>query len=219
MDEISQLISLVEGLPGPAIKLAGGAVSDGINPETITEFDQVASAGSKRQREFLCGRYYAHRLIDVLGYRDFIIGRDDKGCPLWPPGITGSISHTNDYCVAAIAQESSIRSVGVDLEEAGRMKVDLWKRLFTRAEISVLEKIRQPVEQKRHAAIMFSAKEAYYKYDYPLHQQQHEFTDVEIDIDDSSHQFSLHITGQSPDNRLIGRFASGLTHVMTLIAN
>ncbi len=66
---------------------------------------------------------------------------------------------------------------------------------------------------------MFSAKEAYYKYDYPLHQRQHEFTDVEVDIDGSSHHFSLHITGQDRNNRLLGRFAFGLTHVMTLIAS
>jgi enterobactin synthetase component D len=217
MDEISQLISAINALPGPCVMLAGGIVSDDTTPVNRKEFEQVASAGAKRQREFLCGRYHAHRLIDDMGYSNFEIGRDSKGCPLWPPGLVGSISHTNDYCVVAVSDDSSISSIGIDLEETGRMKEDLWKRLFTDAEISSLGKISQPIEQKRHAAVLFSAKEAFYKYDYPLHQRQYDFTDVEVHIDDSGHDFELSVNGQGYASRLTGRFVSGLTHVLTMI--
>jgi 4'-phosphopantetheinyl transferase EntD len=98
------------------------------------------------------------------------------------------------------------------------MKQDLWKRLFTDAEISSLKNINHPVEQMRHAAIMFSAKEAYYKYDCPLNERQIDFTDVEVHIDHDSRQFSLNVDGYNENHRLTGYFVSGLTHVMTMLA-
>ena len=218
MDEISQLIASMDALPVPGIKLAGGIVSDDIKQVNENEFRLISSAGVKRQREFLCGRYYAHQILDSIGYSGFAISKDEKGCPAWPDGIRGSISHTNDYCVVAIAADESLSSVGIDLEESGRMKQSLWGRLFTKSEISQLKSIDQPIEQMRQAAIMFSAKEAFYKYDYPLHRRQYDFTDVEVTLAGVPHQLRLNITGPGQPTELTGYFVSGLTHVMTIVA-
>lgn len=217
MDEISQLIASMEALPLPGIQLAGGIVSDDVKQVNEKEFGLISSAGVKRQREFLCGRHYAHQILDSMGYGNFVISKDDKGCPAWPDGIVGSISHTNDYCVVAIAADECRSSVGIDLEESGRMKQSLWGRLFTQSEISQLKSIEQPIEQMRQAAILFSAKEAFYKYDYPLHQQQYDFTDVEVTLSGVPHQMHLYITGPGQSIELTGYFVAGLTHVMTIV--
>ena len=217
MDEISQLSASMDALPLSGIKLAGGIVSDDIKQVNEKEFRLIFSAGVKRQREFLCGRHYAHQILDSMGYGGVVISKNEKGCPVWPGGITGSISHTNDYCVVVIADGESHNSVGIDLEESGRMKQSLWGRLFTKSEISQLESIDQPIEQMRQAAIMFSAKEAFYKYDYPLHRRQYDFTDVEVTLAGVPHQLRLNITGPGQPTELTGYFVSGLTHVMTIV--
>jgi phosphopantetheine--protein transferase-like protein len=129
----------------------------------------------------------------------------------------GSISHTNDYCVVAISSDPSVKSIGIDLEEAGRLKEPLWGRLFTETEISRLKELGQPAEQMRLAAIMFSAKEAFYKSDFPLHQKQYEFTEVEVEVSETTRQLQLWVKNRADITPLTGYFVSGLTHVMTIV--
>lgn len=199
------------------ILLAGGVIKDNVRPVNPEEWQYVKSANSKRQQEFSCGRNYAHRLLDQMGFADFVIGRDDKGCPLWPDGVVGSISHTSDFCAALLAKSTVFPSVGVDLELSGRLKATLWPRLFTSAEIRQLEQISDAARQKRHAAIIFSAKEAFYKCDYPLNHCSYEFTDAEVSLDETYRQLRLFVSRDGSRVEYGGYYAIGMTHVMTAV--
>ena len=216
MDEISNLITTIAEYLQPDVQLAGGIVSEEIKPVHTDEWQLVAKAGKKRQREFLCGRYYAHQLLQAAGYTDYCIARDEKGCPIWPDGIAGSISHTNDYCVAILSSQGAVTTVGVDLEECGRMKESLWPRLFTTSELKRIHAANTPAERMRLAAIMFSAKEAFYKSDYPLNGRSYDFTVVDVLLDENHHlAFDFHKTG--PSAACKGAYVVGVTHVMTVV--
>ena len=217
MDEISKLLTSMQSSLGVGAHLTGGIITETLPSIPDEEWQYVAKASPKRQREFSCGRYLGHQLLGELGFSDFIIGRDKKGCPIWPESLVGSISHTSHYCAAVIMEKDNVASVGVDLEESGRMKKPLWSKLFTAAETRTLESIKEPDEQLRHAAVVFSAKEAFYKCDYPVNNQFHDFADIEIGLDVASRK--LQVT-QLSDGLLadyVGYYATGMTHVMTVI--
>jgi 4'-phosphopantetheinyl transferase EntD len=215
MNELSRLVAAIQPLLDPEILLDGGVVTDEFDPFNEIEWQQVADAGSKRQREFLCGRYYAHRLLESIGYTDVIISRDRQGCPQWPVNIVGSISHTSDFCIVLLSGPGKFRSVGVDLEESGRLKPSLWPRLFTQSELTGLHAVSDPVEQMRRAAIMFSAKEAFYKCDYAVNQKSYEFTDLEVQPDADTRRLVLRSAGKILAHS--GCYATGMTHVMSVI--
>jgi len=217
MDEISKLLTSMQSSLGEGVHLTGGVITETMPSIPDEEWQHVAKASPKRQREFSCGRYFGHQLLGKMGYRDFIIGRDKKGCPIWPEALAGSISHTSHYCVAIVAEKDSVVSVGIDLEESGRLKKALWPKLFTATETSTLDSIKKPDEQMRHAAIVFSAKEAFYKCAYPVNNQSYDFTEIEINLDVDSRKLQLiqHSSGVLDDYE--GYYATGMTHVMTVI--
>ncbi|MCW8964586.1 MAG: 4'-phosphopantetheinyl transferase superfamily protein [Gammaproteobacteria bacterium] len=219
MDEISKLLTAMRSSLDEDILLAGGIIKDGVQPVNDKEWQYVVSASPKRQQEFSCGRLYAHRLLDQVGFTDFVIGRDSQGCPQWPDGVVGSISHTSDFCVALLAKSIRYTSLGIDLELSGRLKASLWPRLFARSEIRQLEQISDAARRMRHAAIIFSAKEAFYKCDYPLNHRCYEFTDAEVALDETTRCLQLSISRDGGRVEYGGCYAAGMTHVMTAIVS
>jgi len=217
MSEITWLLeSLDQRLEG-YLTLSGGVVSTRPPEIDHDEWRLVQAAGEKRQREFASGRRFAHKALKQLGITAGPIGRDDRGCPQWPETIVGSISHTDIYCVAAVASQNDYRSVGVDLEEIERMKSSLWPRLFTPVEIANLKEHMDEFRQLTHAAIIFSAKEALYKCDYPLNRRWLDFMDVQVTICDKSGHLSLTSTKDNKPMGYQGCYVAGDTHVLTAV--
>lgn len=70
----------------------------------------------ERQAEFIAGRYLASRMLLEKGIDNKHVGRGCHGEPLWPLGFTGSISHTSNQVVCALACKSDIRYLGLDIE-------------------------------------------------------------------------------------------------------
>ena len=217
MDEISNLLSSIVEYLGVEVQLAGGIVNEQVKPVHADEWQLVANASLKRQREFTCGRYYAHQLLIAAGYGDCFVDRDDKGCPIWPDGVIGSISHTNDYCVAVLSANTATAALGVDLEECGRMKESLWPRLFTDQEIQQIRAVRSPAESMRLAAIIFSAKEAFYKCDYPLNGRSYDFREVEVTVNDTEHRLNFDFHCPDRPQGCTGSYVAGVTHVMAVV--
>lgn len=72
----------------------------------------------KRQQEFLLGRLAAHEALKAAGCpaTQAWAGQAERR-PVWPAGMTGSLSHTDSLVLAVAASTSTgVRSVGVDLE-------------------------------------------------------------------------------------------------------
>ena len=120
----------------------------------------VARAAEKRRRDFALGRACARAALAGLGRGEVAIAKGDDGVPLWPHGITGSITHTQGYAAALVGENRDFAGIGIDAERAGGVTRDLWQRLFSPAEQAQIAAHSDPL---LIATLLFSAKEASYK--------------------------------------------------------
>jgi 4'-phosphopantetheinyl transferase EntD len=141
----------------------------------------VRDAWPERQRQFAAGRLCARRALAELGVTAFplLIGSDRR--PLWPAPLVGSITHTAAYCAAAVWNPGGPASLGLDVERVEDVVAPLWPRIATPAELSSLEtwSLNCP---ERAAALVFAAKEAFYKCQFGLTGQILDFHAVRIGL-------------------------------------
>ena len=152
------------------------------DPTTLlpAEAQCVASAVAKRRQEFAAGRACARLLLAQFGVLDFALRMADDRRPLWPDGLAGSITHTEHFCAVVVAETSRLRAVGIDSEISGSVKPALWRSICTAPERRWLETL-EPSQQGAAATLIFSAKEAFYKLQYPLMRQKLRFQDVTVE--------------------------------------
>jgi 4'-phosphopantetheinyl transferase EntD len=153
------------------------------NPEQLLPEERacVRDAWPERQRQFAAGRQCARRALAEFGIHAFplLIGPDRR--PLWPPSMVGSITHTADYCAAAVWKPGSRASLGLDAEHVGEVVARLWPSIATPAELSWLATL-PPDRAGRAAALIFAAKEAFYKCQFGLTREPLEFHAVRIEL-------------------------------------
>ncbi len=135
-------------------------------PLLPAERASVVAALPRRVREFTAGRHCAREALCALGESPAALPRRPDRQPGWPPGIVGSISHGSAYCGAVVARRATCAGLGFDAEAWGRVRPALWRRIATPAEHAWLR--AQADAGERWATILFSAKEAFYKAQYPL---------------------------------------------------
>jgi len=140
---------------------------------------EISVSSSVRKREFVAGRIAASMALEKLGFSPSFLPRGERGEPIWPRGVTGSISHTGDLCLCLVALTEGCESVGVDIERVERVDPGLARRVMTCAERGELEGLKGESLVKRVASV-FSAKEAYYKLQYPLTGRFVGFCEVEV---------------------------------------
>ncbi len=170
---------LLPDLTGPDLAISWApleALSGDPHPD---EWEDIASAASKRQKEFAAGRLLAHVLSDQLGLPPAPLRRADDRSPVWPADRTGSLSHCDTLCAAAVGKRSAFQSVGVDIETIGRVEQKLWPTLFTEKEAGYFSSLA-PDTVALETTLFFSAKESFYKCQYPLTKEWVGFQDVAI---------------------------------------
>lgn len=170
---------LLTDLTGPDLAIAWApleALSGDPHPE---EWEDIASAAPNRQEEFVAGRQLVRALSDQLGLPAAPLRRADDRSPVWPSDRTGSLSHCDTLCVAAVGKRNAVQAVGVDVETIGRVEQKLWPSLFTEKEAGYFSSLA-PDTVALETTLFFSAKEAFYKCQYPLTQEWVGFQDVEI---------------------------------------
>ena len=145
--------------------------NNGLNPNH--QFSQ------KRLSDFSTGRYCAIKALEQLGIKDAIIPIGKDRAPIWPEGIVGSISHCDSLTGAIVAKSSDHVSLGLDIEEIGRVTPDLWDLVFTENEKNYLFRLSDEDILVQSTAI-FSIKEAFYKFQHPLTKTFLDFLDVEL---------------------------------------
>ena len=143
------------------------------------EWEDIAGAAPNRQKEFAAGRKLASALSEQLGLPPAAVRRGEDRAPVWPGDRTGSLSHCDTRCVAAVGKRNAVQSVGVDVETIGRVEEKLWPTLFTENEAGYFSSLA-PDSVALETTLFFSAKEAFYKCQYPLTQEWVGFQDVEI---------------------------------------
>jgi 4'-phosphopantetheinyl transferase EntD len=224
-ERLQRLQQLFDGAPVVVEQLRPGEEIPAPRPE---EAAQVARAVSKRKREFAAGRHLARRALARLGddvdFADLLLLNDADRAPLWPAGVVGSITHTgagqedDGYCAVVLGRDSEVRTVGIDAEEAAPLEPELWTFVLTEDERAALE--REPAESRGLLAkVVFSAKECFYKAQYPLTRQFLGFKQVRITLNPGLGRFEaqrVDATGEM--SRCFGRYSIDGALVLTGIA-
>ena len=148
------------------------------------EFIAIQHAIPQRRHEFIGGRMMARRAMSELGVAPQAVPAGPDRAPVWPAGLVGSITHTGEWCAAAIARADEIRSVGIDVEDARSVGSELWQILCTVRELEWLSTLPTGVRELG-ATALFSAKESVFKAQYPLTRRMlgHQAVEVRLSRD------------------------------------
>jgi 4'-phosphopantetheinyl transferase EntD len=180
---------LLEGLFEPAILVGASAIVSRHTDLLTGEAKLVAGAVESRQREFSTGRVLARQLLQQLNVTDFELLRDEDRVPKWPAGIVGSISHTGDLCVVAVAGGAVCRGIGVDVEPDEPVGKGIEQRVCTPSEIAWLD-LGPAADRGQRCRMIFSVKEAVYKAFYPELREFWGFQDVSVKLDPAAQCFT-----------------------------
>ncbi|HBF29878.1 4'-phosphopantetheinyl transferase superfamily protein [Rhizobium sp.] len=177
-------------------------------------------AVAKRKAEYVAGRLCAMRAIEAqTGQAGVTIAGGDKGEPVWPAGLVGSITHTHGFAAAVVADASVVRGLGIDTEQVMTTKVmdNVGQRICRPEEAYCVD---CPISPEIYTTLVFSAKESLFKCLYPLVGKMFWFEDARIEVSDyASGQFTAILTSDLNDEfcnavRLQGcfRLTPGLVH-------
>ena len=160
--------------------VAGGPI--GARDATVFPAEEavIARAVARRRAEFRAGRAYAREALDQLGSAPCGIGRGAGGEPLWPAGYTGSVSHTDDFAVAAVARLSAISAVGLDVEADTPLETSLAAVVCRGDELAAACAAGE--SEATAAKRILVAKEAFIKLSYALTSRPVEVIDIRIDF-------------------------------------
>jgi len=186
---------------------------------------QVANAVPRRRIEFAAGRWCARRALARLRVERFALRNGPDRAPRWPAGIVGSITHTGDapggFCGVAVGRAEHFRALGLDAEKAEILDGIVRSYVLTPAEERRLA-IHPSARQAALVKLIFSAKECFYKAQYPLSGRFLRFEDVEIELDTSRSIFEARLTAAAPADlplvACLGRYVTAEEFVFTGIA-
>jgi enterobactin synthetase component D len=136
---------------------------------------------AKRQAEFLAGRLCAREALRRLTGIASVPAIGADRAPQWPSGVVGSISHGSGWAGALVAQRSTWRGLGLDVERplpiarAERLAAEI----LTPAELHRLQPL-PPEQRARRIGLTFSLKESLFKALYPLVLRRFYFHDAEL---------------------------------------
>jgi 4'-phosphopantetheinyl transferase EntD len=222
--EVEILTSVLAALTGPdivALCATTTLVTADLFPD---EREHIARAIPKRQAEFGTARVLARQALASLGIaKQSLLPHADRS-PRWPPGTVGGISHASNCCAVAVALKNSYASIGIDLEAPRSMNHSMQATICTTRELAWLQSHASP-DRPWLDVLTFSAKESFYKCQYPLTQAVLGFQDVELEIDLRSGSFSVgELSSAVPDQtrlrRIQGRWhwASGMLVTAALLS-
>ena len=157
------------------------------------EEEYLSSAITRRRDEFIAGRRCARVALARIGIEPCALMPDEDRSPQWPVGVVGSISHTAGLCCAVAAHTDTIACMGVDIEAT------------TRISQRVIERVSHPLEadfvrgDRARGSLIFSAKEAFFKAQFPRWRARPGFGDLAFRMEPESCQLKpLEITDHWP---------------------
>jgi len=148
----------------------------------------TSKMSDKRLATFRAGRHCAHNALQSMGVESFPLLVGDKGAPLWPPQIVGSISHCENACIAVAGYCEQLSGIGVDVESSAPVGDDLLPLICTDQE---LETISRSATVGAQAKIIFSIKESLFKCLFPIVHQWIDFKDVSISLLPATQSYSI----------------------------
>jgi len=169
----------------------------------------VASAVPSRRREFAHGRGLARHLLRQLGIENFALLAGSRREPLWPAGIVGSVTHTEQFCGVAVGRATDYVGIGIDVEPDAPIDPQLAARICRPDELMRLAGAGN-LDPAIAARLVFSCKEAVYKCQFPALGRALGFADVAIRLAPEG-TFTVELTSEGPvhswSGALAGRWA------------
>jgi len=164
---------------GTNIYLKSLAVADRTHDLYDEELPAIKTAAPLRRNTFSSGRSCARAVMQQAGLPMCALPRRDDGSVQWPEGLLGSLSHTDEWAVAAVAVAamSEASSIGIDLERIKPLADGVLNLIATPAERKELVAASSPAW---HAVALFSIKESIYKCLAGDFGRSIEFHDVEL---------------------------------------
>ncbi|GAB2758954.1 4'-phosphopantetheinyl transferase [Salinifilum aidingensis] len=189
--------------------------------ETTTDADEVhlfpeeealiTRAVAKRRREFSTGRWCARRAMARLGLAPRPVPRGDRGMPVWPEGVLGSITHCTGYRAAVAARGEQLPGVlglGIDAEPHEPLPDGVLEVITTERDRSALHELSAQDGSVHWGRVLFCAKEAVFKAWYPATHRWLDFEDADITF--RGEEFAAHLPRalEAPEHstRLAGRW-------------
>lgn len=209
-------------LPESARMVSVRSTDDGdlVNFQSLHPLEQtvVSHSVEKRKAEFGDARWCAHQALAQLGYSGTQpILRGNRGMPLWPDGFCGSLSHTSGMRAAAVAPTERVRSLGIDIEPAEKLPVDIVELILRNSEKPQIARLRAagiPYADR----IIFCAKEAVYKTWFPVTQRWLGFEQAEIDVREDGTFIAYLLVRPTPVPFISGRWMVDDGFVITAAA-
>lgn len=155
----------------------------------------IDNAVDKRKREFETGRACARMALERLGLPRTAIAAGDRGQPLWPDGIVGSITHCDGYRACAAARRGDVATLGIDAEPHAALPARVLSGIATAGELRRLAASPAALHLDR---ILFSAKESVFKAWSPCTDRRLGFKDCDIVFDTGTASFRARLAGRRP---------------------
>lgn len=167
---------------------------------------ETITAVPRRLREYAAGRAALRQAMAALGLPAKPIPMNRDRSPALPAGLAASITHGERACLAAAM--TGARSLGIDLEPDDPLPADL------AAEILIPQEQGTP-----DARLIFSAKEALYKAQYPVSQTLFGFDAVVVVVAPGTFvgTFLRAVPGFPAGTRLSGRWTRAEGHILTAL--
>ncbi len=115
----------------------------------------------RRKITYAGGRYAMRELLRRLRLADAPILTDDRGAPLLPASVRGSISHKDEVACALVTSDTTAY-YGVDVEAVPGPSDDLASHILTARELADVRSM-EDAPRALELALRFSAKESIYK--------------------------------------------------------
>ncbi|MDC7103390.1 4'-phosphopantetheinyl transferase superfamily protein [Corynebacterium falsenii] len=177
----------------------------------------VANAVDRRKADFGDSRWCAHRAMSEFVV-DQPIMRGERGMPVFPDGVTGSLTHTEGFRAAIVGRSSRWRSLGIDAEPVGPLPEGVFNTIALPGEQRRIRRTTRHTGLRDLDKVLFSAKEATYKAWFPLTHRFLDFDQADIDIRPDGTFVSYLLVRPVPVPFIQGRWAVRDGFVVTVAA-
>jgi 4'-phosphopantetheinyl transferase EntD len=125
----------------------------------------VARSVRRRQAEFFAGRLAARHALARIHAAPYQVTIGAMREPVWPQGIIGSISHSQQYAAAVALAAGRQCGIGIDIEHivTEEVQASLLATAVNAAEFDYLRRLDTVLPIAARLTIAFSAKESLYK--------------------------------------------------------
>ncbi len=157
-------------------------------------------------RKFGAGRSAARAAMEQLGHVPRPVLQGDRGAPVWPQGLAGSISHAPRDTLAAVTDDPEIRALGLKITPARALESACWPEICTIREMRWLASLG-PSQRGHFARLLECLKLAVFKAHSQISPKPLNWHEIELKVDLGASRFETSLPTRSRDyDCLRGRF-------------